>query len=158
MEGIEEPVGRALASVLRRAVLDHRLAERRRSFPPLVHVGLPGGAEELFAVDPADRLDHALRADIVSAMLARARRSGPVPMIWLTRPGTLDLQDVDAQWLAAALSASAEAGIVLTLVVVTRDGWADPRSAVRREWKRLRVRVTRTSRSTGSAENVAQEA
>ena len=39
-------------------------------------------------------------------------------MVWLTRPGELDLQDLDVQWMAAARAASAEAGIGLTLVVV----------------------------------------
>ena len=61
-------------------------------------------------------------------------------MVWLTRAGDLDLQDVDAAWLSAARAAGAEAGIDLTLVVVTRRGWSDPRSGVSREWKRLRSR------------------
>jgi hypothetical protein len=61
-------------------------------------------------------------------------------MVWLTRAGPLDLQDVDAAWLAAARIATAEAGVSLTMVVVTRHGWLDPRSGVRREWKRLRQR------------------
>ena len=141
MEGIQEPVPRALHVVLRRAVLDHAVTERRRTYPPLVHVGRPGGAEEVFAVRPDDEtLDHALRCDVVAALVRRSRRSGSVPMVWLTRPGELDLQDVDVQWMAAARAASAEAGIGLTLVVVTRRGWSDPRSGVRHEWKRLRQR------------------
>ena len=74
-------------------------------------------------------------------VLARVvRRSGADPIIWLTRPGGFELQDVDAQWLAAARAATAEAALGLTLVVVTRHGWTDPRSGVRREWKRLRAR------------------
>ena len=140
MEGIEEPVSRSTAVVLRRAVLDHAVAERRRTFPALLHVGFPGGPEEVFAVDPDEELDHALRADVVAALLQRSRRSGAVPMMWLTRPGPLELQDVDAAWLSAARTATAEAGVGLTLVVVIRRGWADPRSGVRREWKRLRSR------------------
>jgi hypothetical protein len=140
VEGIREPVGRPLATALRRAVLDHVLSERRRHFPTLVHVGTPGGAEEVFAVDPDDRLDHALRADVLAALLQRARHHGSLPVCWLTRPGPLDMQDVDAQWLAAARTAGAEAGVGVTLVVVTRRGWRDPRSGVRREWKRLRER------------------
>ncbi|CAI9412954.1 hypothetical protein [Nocardioides sp. T2.26MG-1] len=144
MEGIHEPVDRAAALVLRRAVLDHVRVERRRWFPARLHVGAPGGAEEVFATDPDDPdedLDHALRADVVAALIQRARqRGGAVPMLWLTRPGPLELQDVDAAWLSAARTAAAEAGIGLTLVVVTRRGWVDPRSGVRREWKRLRQR------------------
>lgn len=140
VEGIAEPVAPALAGVLRRAVLDHVQAERRRSFAGLVHVGFPGGTEEVFAVVPDERLDHGLRADVVAALLQRTRRGGVVPLVWLTRSGPLELQDVDAQWLAAARSAAAEAGIGLTLVVVTRSGWLDPRSGVRRVWKRIRQR------------------
>lgn len=140
MEGIREPVGRPLAAALRRAVLDHVLSERRRRFPALVHVGTPGGPEEVFVVDAADRLDHALRADVLAALLQRGRRNRSVPVCWLTRPGPLEVQDVDAQWIAAARTAGAEAGIVVTWVVVTRRGWLDPRSGVRREWKRLRER------------------
>ena len=140
MEGIQEPVSRATATVLRRAVLDHTVSERRRSFPALLHVGVPGGVEEVAAAAADDSLDQALRTDVVAALLHRTRRPGFVPLVWLTRPGPLDLQDVDAHWLAAARSASAEAGIGLTLVVVTRRGWSDPRSGVRREWKRLRSR------------------
>lgn len=140
MEGIPEPVDVALAAVLRRAVVEHARTERRRTFPTLVHVGVPGGAEEVFAVVPDEPLDHGLRADVVAALLQRARRGRSVPLVWLTRPGPLALEDVDAQWLAAARSAAAEAGVVLTLVVVTRSGWFDPRTGTRRVWKRLRAR------------------
>ncbi len=147
MEGIREPVDRTTALVLRRAVLDHVRVERRRWFPPLLHVGAPGGASEILSADPDEALDHALRADLVAAMLHRGRRAGGpggpggrVPMLWLTRPGPLELQDVDAAWMSAARTATAEAGVGLTLVVVTRRGWFDPRSGVRREWKRLRQR------------------
>ncbi|MGB0099246.1 MAG: hypothetical protein WBP61_03105 [Nocardioides sp.] len=140
-EGIHEPVPRNLAAVLRRATLDHVRIERRRGFPALLHVGLPGGTEEVFALRPEDPSDHALRADVLAAMLQRSRRvAGAVPMVWLTRSGPLDLQDVDAAWLASARTATAEARLALTLVVVTRQGWMDPRSGVRRQWKRLRQR------------------
>ena len=140
MEGIQEPVSRSMAKVLRRAVLDHAVSERRRTYPALLHVGVPGALEEVAAADPDDGLDHALRTDIVAALLQRSRRPGFVPLLWLTRPGPLELQDVDVGWLASARAASAEAAIGLTLVVVTRSGWTDPRSGVRREWKRLRQR------------------
>jgi hypothetical protein len=139
VEGIQEPVGAVLAATLRRAVLDHVRTERRPRFAPLLHAGMPGAAEEVFAA-PAEGLDHALRTDVVAALLGRMRRPGAEPLLWLTRPGPLDLQDVDAAWLSAARSAGAEAGTDVTLVVVTRRGWADPRSGVRREWKRLRQR------------------
>lgn len=140
-EGIAEPVSRASAAVLRRAALDHARAEHRRGYPPLLHVGFPGGAEEVFALTPGDPSDHAIRADVVAALLHRhRRRTDAVPLVWLTRAGPLDLQDVDVAWLGAARTAAAEAGIALSMVVVTRHGWADPRSGVRRTWKRLRQR------------------
>jgi hypothetical protein len=140
VEGIQEPVSRSMTTVLRRAVLDHHVSERRRHYPALLHVGVPGGPEEVAPADPDDSLDHALRTDIVAALLRRTRRPGFVPLLWLTRPGPLELQDVDVQWLASARAASAEAGVGLTLVVVTRHAWTDPRSGVSREWKRLRQR------------------
>lgn len=140
MQADQVPVAPALEAVLRRAVLDHRRAERRRCFAPRLQVGIPGGPTEVFVSGADEVLDHALRADIVAALIARARRHGAVPMIWRTRPGELDLQDSDVGWLAGARTAAAEAGIALTLVVVTRRGWFDPRSGARREWVRLRER------------------
>lgn len=143
MDGIREPVARPLHLVLRRAVLDQAVRERRRVYPPLLHVGWPGAHEEVFAIE-GDALDHALRQDIVAALLQAARRRAPVadaiPMLWLTRSGPLHVCDLDLEWLAAARGAAAEAGIALTLVVVNRHGWFDPRSGVRREWKRIRDR------------------
>lgn len=134
-----EPVAPRLAALLRQAVLDHATSEPRRSFPARLHVGLPGGAQRVLALG-AERTDHSLRTDVVAAMLSRAPAGGDEPMVWLTRPGELDLQDVDAQWLAAALAATGEAGRPLTMVVVNRHGWRDPRSGTARRWKRLRRR------------------
>lgn len=143
MEGIAEPLERRLHEALRRAVFDHALSEPRRVFAPLLHVGRPGGAQAVFAFGAGEPADHSLRTDVVAALLRRTRPpdspdSGP--LVWLTRPGPLDLQDVDAAWLAAARAAGAEAGLPLTLVVVTRSGWRDPRSGVGRVWKRVRAR------------------
>jgi hypothetical protein len=144
IDGIQEPLSRPLHTVLRRAVADHSSRERRRVHPPLLHVGWPGGPEDVFVVGPGEELDHALRCDVVAALLHISRRHAPVvgavPMLWLTRSGPLEVGDLDLAWLAAARSASAEAAVELMLVVVTRRGWFDPRSGVRREWKRLRDR------------------
>jgi hypothetical protein len=144
IDGIQEPLSRLRHTVLRRAVADHAAGERRRVHPPLLHVGWPGGPEDVFVVGSDGELDHALRADVVAALLSSVRRRAPrtdaVPMLWLTRSGPLEVGDLDLAWLSAALAASAEAGLGLTLVVVTRRGWFDPRSGVRREWKRLRER------------------
>ncbi len=144
IEGIQEPLDPPLHRVLRRAVADHATRERRRVHPPLLHVGWPGGPEDVFVVTADEVLDQALRSDVVAAMLHTARRHAPVagsvPMLWLTRSGPLEVGDLDLAWLAAARSASAEAAVELMLVVVTRQGWFDPRTDVRREWKRLRSR------------------
>lgn len=119
----------------RAAVRAHAATERRRRYAPLVHVGLPGVREVAVAAHPA-ATDHGLRCDVVAAMLAA---TDGAHLAWLTRPGELTLHDVDAAWLSAALAAYAEAGRDLTWVVVTRRGWWDPRSDVRRTWQRVRV-------------------
>ena len=144
LDGIEEPVSRALLAVLRRAVADHAATEGRRIYPPLLHVGWPGGRENVFAAEPGDRLDHARRWDVVAALLCRGLRTAPVrgavPLLWLTRSGPMEAGDVDQLWVAATRSAAAEAEVEPTFVVVTRRGWFDPRTDVGREWKRLRAR------------------
>lgn len=143
-EGLVEPLARPLADALRGAVLTQVAAERPRRRAAVVHAGYLGGSEHLFAPEPGDRLDHALRTDAMAALLARARASAPgsaggrTVLAWLTRPGPLELEDDDAAWLAAARAAAAEAGEPLTFVVVSRHGWWDPRSGLRREWRRLR--------------------
>lgn len=140
-EGLIEPLSDRLRDILRRAVLDHALAERRRVYAPLLHVGVPGGAEQVFAVLD-DTTDHALRCDVVAAMVRSTRdtrRSEPVPLVWLTRRGDLDLQDVDADWVAAARAAYAEMNLPLVFVVVGRHGWRDPRSGASHSWRRLRA-------------------
>ena len=135
-EGLVEPLGRDLERLLRRAVLAHATAERRRTHPPVLHVGDPGLRELVFPVLPDDRVDDALGADVVAAM---RRRVGLLrPVVWLTRAGDLTLQDVDAHWLRSARQAYAEAGVPLVFVVANRHGWFDPRSGLRREWRRLR--------------------
>ncbi len=119
----------------RAAVRAHAATERRRRFAPLVHLGTPGVRELTTPAHPAAS-DHALRCDVVGAMLAATEGRH---LAWLTRPGELTLHDVDAAWLSAAMAAYAEAGRDLTWVVVTRHGWWDPRSGVRRVWQRVRV-------------------
>ena len=143
MDGLCEPLARPLLTVLRRAVVDHATAERRRVYPPLLHVGWPGVRGEVFAAEPGDRFDPALRSDVVAALLRSARlrppTAGAVPMLWLTRSGTLEVGDLDRAWLNAGLRASAEAGLGLTFVVVTKHGWRDPRTGSHREWRRVRA-------------------
>jgi len=90
-----------------------------------------------FVLDPDERTDPGLRTDVVAALRVRAGAQ-PEQLVWLTRSGGLELQDVDAQWLAAARSAYDEAQAPLTFVVVNRRGWRDPRSGLGRTWARVR--------------------
>jgi len=135
-----DPLTRQTHALLRRAVLDFRVSERRKVVPPVLHVGVPGATGLAYEPQRDQPMEHGLRTDLVAAFLRRTH-TGPVePLVWLTRTGDFVLEDVDAAWLSAARSAYAEAGLPLTLVVVTRRGWWDPRSDRRREWKRLRRR------------------
>ena len=138
---VEEPVPRPLARVLRSAVLLLTAGDPRRVFDPVLHVGLPGGVRVDVAHDPAQ--DRGLRTDLVATSLGvvRRRAGADVPvLVWLTRPGVLSLHDDDVAWLGPVHDAAAEAGLAVPFVVVTRHGWWDPRSDVRREWKRIRQR------------------
>ena len=140
MPELHPPLPPDTEAALRQAVLQLRSGERRRVFAPVLHVGWPGGPQASYAADARELFDQALRADLVAAMLRRVERPGIVPLVWVTRTGEHTLHDVDAAWLAAAGQAFGEAGRQLTLVVVTRQGWWDPRSGARRVWKRLRTR------------------
>lgn len=143
MPALTEPVAADQASALRGAVLSFRAGERRRVFAPVLHVGDPAGRHVSYDVRADEALDHALRVEVVAALLLRSRSLTEDPVVWLTRPGELASHDVDAAWLPAAEAAYAEAGLPLTLVVVTRSGWYDPRSGLTRRWQRLRQRRAR---------------
>lgn len=140
-EGLSEPLARRTRLLLRRAVHDHALGERRRAYPPVLHVGVPGGRVAALPLDAAEPGDPGLRTDVVAALRVRA---GPDPdqLVWLTRRGDLALQDVDSLWLSAARTAYAEAECELAYVVVNRRGWRDPRSGLGRTWARVRPAPT----------------
>lgn len=138
-EGLHEPLPRDLERLLRHAAWEHATAERRRHHLPVLRVGLPGGRQLLYPDRADEPTDQALRTDIVAAM--RHGSGQPRPLVWLTRPGDLDVQDVDLRWLGAARQAYAEAKVPLVFVVANRHGWRDPRSGVGRTWQRLRVRA-----------------
>ena len=140
MPALVEPLSPARLQVLRRAVLEHAQHERRRQHLCVVHIGTPGGSQVIVPVHDGET-DHALRVDVLAAAFAREPGGpGAEVLVWVTRTGPLELQDVDAAWLAAALAAAAEADRDLTLVVVSRHGWWDPRSGARTTWRRLRQR------------------
>ena len=133
---LQAPVDRHTHLALRSAVLELREGERRRRFAPRLHVGLPGPACPWVEV-PADT-GFGLRADLALALLGRAARTTPRACVWLTRPGDLVVEDADLDWGRAVRWAAAALGRTDDLVVVTRRGWFDPVSGVRREWRRLR--------------------
>ena len=138
VEGLSEPLSPRTRALLRRAVIEHTAHERRRVHPTVVHVGVPGKRVASLPVDPAEAADPGLRTDVVAALRVRAGpRSGG--LVWVTRTGGLELQDVDALWLSAARAAYAEAEEPLLFVVVNRHGWRDPRSGLSRTWARVRV-------------------
>jgi hypothetical protein len=142
------PITRETHLALREAVLDFRETDHRRRPPPTVHVGVPGHHHACFVDEPGTGTDAALAADVVGALLQRSRRelvallgtSPPVPLTWLTRAGALAAHDADVLWSGATRVAYDEAGLDATFVVVTRDGWLDPVTGARREWRRLRRR------------------
>jgi hypothetical protein len=137
--GLTEPVPTPLRRALRQAVLDHAVMERRPLHLPILHVGRPGLREGVHPVREDEPTDHALRSDVVAALVRRLA-SGGLPLVWLTRTGDLVDQDVDADWLAAARQAFGEAGQPLVFVVVNRHGWRDPRSGLAASWVRMRHR------------------
>jgi hypothetical protein len=138
VDGLSEPLPRHTHVLLRQAVVEHVAAERRRVFPPVLHVGVPGERVVSLAVATAEPSDPGLRTDVVAALRVRAGVR-PDQLVWLTRTGGLDLQDVDARWLSATRTAYDEARAPLVFVVVNRHGWRDPRSGLSRTWVRLRA-------------------
>jgi hypothetical protein len=143
VEGLEDPIDRDLARLLRRAVQEHVRSERRRLFPPVLHVGTPGGPSA--HVEVGEPPEPGVRVDVVAALrvaaygVDAARGLEPLPgreVCWLVRPARDG--DPDGVWLPAARAAYAEAGAALVFVVVTRRGWRDPRSGLERTWVRLR--------------------
>lgn len=135
--GLHEPLPLLLRRVLRGAVQEHARTERRRTFPAVLHVGMPGGAVRTFEIVPEEGLDLALRVEILEAMVRDSLAEGAVPLVWLTRMAQ-GADAEDAAWAAAVGHASGELGVRLDLVVVTRRAWHDPRSGAGRSWARVR--------------------
>lgn len=148
-----------MSDLLRGVVLDFRMRQCLRVFPTSVHVGDPRGHHVSFThtasgsdangyaratkLKPPMRLDLAQRADLLAVLLDEYVDHAPLrePMVWLTRSGDVGHpHDVDLHWLAAASQAFTESRMPLTLFVVSRAGWYDPRSGLTRRWRRLRPR------------------
>lgn len=138
---LQAPIDRDTHRSLRAAVLAHRQSERRRWFPVTLHGGTIGAATSLVhhTEDPHVPHDAGLRIDVALGLLQHVMRRPGRPLVWMTRPGELSVHDADLVWGAAVRHAATAAGLVPgDLVVVTRRGWFDPVSGVRREWLRLR--------------------
>lgn len=135
---LQAPIDRRTHDVLRAATLALVESESRRRFPPVLHAGVPG--RSVHHVDDPCLTDAGLRADVALALLRHGASLTPRPYLWLTRAGELSTHDVDLRWLASTAWATSALGTPTALVVVTRRGWFDPVSDVRREWRRLRRR------------------
>ena len=135
---LRAPIDRHTHHVLRSAVLEHVEREHRRRFPTVLHAGVPG--RSIVHVEDPPLADAGARADLAVALVVRARAMAPRPVVWLTRPGELHAHDDDLRWLGPVAWACGSIGEPVGLVVVTRRGWFDPVSGVRREWRRLRPR------------------
>jgi hypothetical protein len=135
---LQAPVDQHTHAVLRAATLELVESEGRRRFPVTVQAGVPG--RSVRHVEDPPLSDAGLRADVVLALLRAASALVPRPVLWLTRPGELSPHDDDLRWLGPAAWAASALGMPVGLVVVTRRGWFDPVSDVRREWRRLRPR------------------
>ena len=134
---LQAPIERSTHSVLRAAVLELIETEPRRRFPAVLHAGVPG--RSVRQID-AGATDAGLRADLALALMRRAGTATTAPYVWLSRPGELSVHDDDLRWLGPVAWVAAALGRRTGLVVVTRRGWFDPVSGVRREWRRLRQR------------------
>ena len=133
---LRAPIDRRTHQVLRAAVLELVEGERRRRFPVVLHAGVPG--RSVLQVEDPPLADAGARADVALALVRRARALGAGPFVWLSRPGQLSTHDVDLRWLGPVSWACSSIDEPTGLVVVTRRGWFDPVSDVRREWRRLR--------------------
>lgn len=113
------------AELLRRALID-LVTEcgPRRSFPPLLRLGDPGGVHRYFADDPG--YDSGLRADVLERALDGFDLEHELPTCWLTRSGELVPGDLDFAWFAATREAFGRHGSDLpAFFVMTRRGWLD---------------------------------
>jgi hypothetical protein len=149
---LKDPLPLAVRAALREAVLDLKARHHTLSFPPEIQLARPGSPTIRWRVvdelssgvrSESAMLGTGLEVDVMRSLLKQPSDSSPPEhdaWIWLARPGELTWHDLDAVWLAAARCAHEEAGWDLTMAVLTKQGWYDPRSGCSRRWKRLRSR------------------
>lgn len=132
MAMVMEPPDHELGHLFRQVVLGLRGRPSPAGWPVRLDLGrqLDSGVT-LTLPGSAGRWDHALRSDIIAALVHKVPGEA---VIRLSRAGVPCPHDADLLWLSAARHACAEAGRDLTFVVVTRTGWFDPRSGVCRTW------------------------
>jgi hypothetical protein len=131
-----------VAAAWRREVGQFRAREQRRRHPLGIHVGDPAGWRESVELPwPEPRWhDAGVRADVVTALLARTAPRVLAASCWLTRPGVPELHDADLEWYAAAVRGFGAHDLTLTgFRAVTRTGWIDVVTGERRAWRRLRL-------------------
>jgi len=126
--------------LLRREVGRFRARESRRVFDLAVHVGQLGGDRDSVTVAARDlpALDAGLRCDLVARLLEDTDPAWA--QAWLTRPGTVEENDLDYLWLSACRAAFATFGRELaSFHALTRSGWRDVLTGDTRTWVRLRL-------------------
>ncbi|WP_067441804.1 hypothetical protein [Nocardioides jensenii] len=124
-------------------LLVHRFRQqtRRRVFAPVLHVGGFDGASLEWSLDERPAPDVGLRAEILAALVSRARLEHEQPVVWLSRMGVPAPHDLDLAWAPVAARAMSEARLApRCIVVVTKTGWYEPLGDDRATWTRLRVR------------------
>ena len=140
---LQAPLARSTHAMLREMVLELRDAESGQRYPTVIHAGLPWGPRAAHDCSLTPTTDSGLRTDIAMGLLERTSIEGTRPLLWLTRPGPLSVQDCDLEWRSATQWAAGALAINPAFLVVTRQGWFEPDSGRLQEWRRLRRHSTR---------------
>lgn len=105
----------------------------------MLHVGVVAGERVSGRLPPLGTLDHALRVEVLAALLEGAPTG--TEGLWVTRPGPPVVLAEERGWASAAMVAFGLLGHDPAQVchAVTRHGWVDLRSGESRVWRRLRL-------------------